>query len=76
MKTQIDLKSVLLGLVTGVGIMFTVGAGTVPKEVGRYQVAGGQLGAVIIDTKTGQAWGYTPSSTQQNRIDDTFWDAK
>jgi hypothetical protein len=76
MKIQIDLKSTLLGLVMGVGIMFTVGASTAPKEVGTYQVAGGQLGAVIIDTKTGQAWGYTPSSAIQNRIDGNFWDPK
>ena len=76
MTIQIDIKSVLLGLVAGVLTMFVLGSGTSSKEAGRYQVSGGQTGAVIVDTKTGQAWSYTPLNTTQYRTDGNFWDVK
>ncbi len=78
MKIQLEIKSVLLGLALGAGIMFVVGAGTSPNdnENGRYQISAGASTAVIVDTRTGQAWGYLPVSTTQNRSDANFWDAK
>lgn len=74
MKTQIDLKSVLCGLAVGVLAMLVIGARTSTNEVGRYQVSSASGFAVMIDTKTGQAWGYMTASL--NRNDNQFFDAK
>ncbi|MEI6195997.1 MAG: hypothetical protein WCS42_16880 [Verrucomicrobiota bacterium] len=76
MKTQIDLKSVLLGVSLGVLTMFALGAGTSPNETGRYQVSSGQTTAVIVDSKTGQAWAFSPVNTGQYRSDPEFWNVK
>jgi hypothetical protein len=57
MKTQIDLKSAVCGLVLGVLTMFVIGAGESSSiPVGRYQVAVGSISSVIVDTATGQSW--------------------
>lgn len=79
MKIQIDLKSALFGLVIGVAAMFAVGAGfsTIGNnDVGRYQISTGNSFAVMVDTKTGQAYGFGPISSAQYRNDGNFWDAK
>jgi hypothetical protein len=76
MKTQIDIKSAVFGLIFGVATMVAIGAGSSSKEAGRYQVSAGQTSAVIVDTKTGQAWSYTPQNTAQFRTDSNFWDVK
>jgi hypothetical protein len=76
MKINIDLKSAFLGLIAGAGILFTLGADKSSNEAGRYQVSTGQNMSVIIDTQTGQAWGYYPTSFAQNRNDSNFWTAK
>jgi hypothetical protein len=76
MKAQIDLKSVLCGVAIGVLAVFAIGAGTSSTDIGRYQVSAGQNANVIIDTKTGQAWGFCPQNTAQYRSDPSFWDAK
>lgn len=77
MKTTVDIKSVMVGVAIGMAAMFTLGAGTNSKEIGRYQVSAGTQGcAVIVDTTTGQAWGFQPTSTAQWRNDDDFWKAK
>jgi len=76
MKTQIDIKSVLCGVVIGVLAVFAIGAATSSNENGKYQVSAGQGCSVIIDTRTGQAWGYYPASTSQYKMDANFWDAK
>jgi len=77
MKINIDLKSALLGLAAGVLVMAAVGAGTASGEHGRYQVSGGEQGcAVMVDTRTGQAWAFQPSTTSQWKRDANFWDAK
>jgi hypothetical protein len=74
MKTQIDIKSALVGIVVGVLAVLAVGAGTSSNEVGRYQAGCGTGFAIIIDTKTGQAWGATRDTT--SRGDANFFDAK
>jgi hypothetical protein len=76
MKAQIDIKSVLCGVAIGVLAVFAMGAATSSNEIGRYQVSAGQGCSVIVDTKTGQAWGYCPANTSQYKMDATFWDVK
>jgi hypothetical protein len=76
MKTQIDLKSALLGMTAGILAMFAIGAGTSSEESGRYQVSVGTSSAIIVDTKTGQAWGYAPINTAQYRNDGSFFEPK
>jgi hypothetical protein len=76
MKTQIDIKSAALGLVLGVIGMFAIGAEPSSREVGRFQVSAGQTSAVIVDTKTGQAWSCAPQNTAQFRNDADFWSVK
>jgi hypothetical protein len=77
MKIQIDLKSVLCGVIIGVAAMFAMGADDSPSNpVGRYQIASSQNFAVVLDTTTGRAWGANFVSTAQYRNDGNFWDAK
>ncbi len=77
MKITIDSRSAALGLSVGVAAMFVMGAATSSNDTGRFQVAAGGPGfAVIIDTKTGQAWGFQPASTAQWRSDENFWREK
>ena len=77
MKIQIDLKSLLLGLVLGAGILFTVGAG-VSEPVGRYQItavntgSGGSGAAFVVDTVTGEVW----AGEMRNDKADAFWQKK
>jgi hypothetical protein len=77
MKFQIDPKSALFGLVVGVLAVFAIGAGSPSEEIGRYQIsAAAQSSAFIVDTKTGQAWGFAPVNSGQFRQDANFWEAK
>jgi hypothetical protein len=78
MKTQIDIKSALCGLVIGVAAMFAIGAGTSSNEVGRYQISSNPNFSVMVDTKTGQAWGSVcaPSSGSAIHSDGNFFEAK
>ena len=76
MKFNIDLKSSLTGLLVGIAIMLVLGAETRSSYNGRYQVSAGQGLAVIVDTQTGQAWGFGPPTTSQYRTDANFWDPK
>lgn len=64
MKTQIDLKSVLVGLVVGVLAVFAIGASSFSAQSpGRYQIVAFNAGpnmtpnGIIIDTSTGKVWG-------------------
>src|ERR1044071_1384139 len=73
MKIQIDIKSMLCGLVLGVATMFVLGASSVSSDqFGRYQVTTGQSASIIIDTATGRAWGFQPANTGQFRNDANF----
>jgi hypothetical protein len=77
MKIQIDLKSVALGLLVGVGAMFALGAdSSSPNQIGRYQISAGQSSAFIVDTTTGQSWGFEPNNTTQYRQDGNFFSIK
>ena len=76
MKAQLDIKSVLCGVAIGVLAVCAIGAGSSSNDVGRYQVSAGQSSTVIVDTKTGQAWGYCPLNTAQYRNDGSFWEPK
>jgi hypothetical protein len=40
MKTQIDIKSAIIGLLAGIVAMLAVGASSTTPAVGRYQVGG------------------------------------
>jgi len=61
MKTQIDIKSAVLGIVIGVLAMFALGAGTSGNEVDRYRVSVGASFAIMVDSKTGQGMGKSPA---------------
>ena len=77
MKMTVDIKSALLGLIVGVGVMCVVGSGTPSSEIGRYQISAGNQGcAFIVDTKSGQAWAFQPLNTAQWKNDANFWSAK
>jgi hypothetical protein len=78
MKIQIDLKSAVCGLIVGVAAMFALGADYSPSIiVGRYQVSsGGPATGIIVDTITGQAWGFQPADTSQWKNDRNFWNVK
>ena len=78
MKTQIDVKSAVCGLIVGIAAMFALGMdSSSSNELGRYQISsGGQGCAVIVDTKTGQAWSFQPSTTAQWKNDGNFFDPK
>ena len=78
MKIQIDLKSVALGLLVGIGAMFALGADSSSNQAGHYQVsaASDPNFAVIVDTQTGKAWAWSPIQTSQYRSDANFFDSK
>jgi hypothetical protein len=47
------------------------------KQIEHCQISsGGQGCAVIVDTTTGKAWAFQPSSTAQWKNDGDFWNAK
>jgi hypothetical protein len=79
MKMQIDLKSVVFGLLLGAAAMFTMGDATVGQN-GRYQIslASGAAGraAIIIDTQTGKAWSARTEFNMDKDDGDAFWSAK
>ncbi len=64
MKTEIDLKSALIGLLAGIIGMLAIGASSSSPAVGRYQVGGTASQGFVIDTVTGQVWTkFTPSGS-------------
>jgi len=81
MKTQIDLKSALCGLIIGALAMFALGASDSTGTFGgRYQIvafnaAGMEPNAMVIDTQTGKVWG---AKLNSNWRDDgaNFWNTK
>src|ERR1051326_6366708 len=61
MKKQIDIKSALIGLLTGIIAMLALGASSSSPALGRYQVGGTASQGFVVDTATGQVWTmYTP----------------
>ena len=79
MKTQIDVKSAIVGLILGAGIMFTIGAAST-SPVGRYQITAfgngtGGGAAYLVDTKTGEVWGADNHNDWAPKAD-KFWGEK
>jgi hypothetical protein len=71
-EIQIDMKSMLCGLILGVVAMFTLGAdSSSSNQVGRYQISSGAGFTDMLDTKTGQAWVYFAPA--RNRDDANFF---
>lgn len=72
MKITIDLKSALCGMIIGILAMLLSGFGTSSNPVGKYKVATGVSDgkgyAIMIDTQTGQAWGYEAKPSQMTRV--------
>jgi hypothetical protein len=82
MKTTFDVKSVMLGLLIGAGVLFATGAENAPPEqliVGRYELQacpGTPNGfAMILDTATGKVW-MGNGTVNQLRSDTDFFDPK
>lgn len=76
MKTHIELKSALCGLVIGVFAMLAIGAGMSSNETGRYQITSGGNVALVIDTQTGKVWTKCWSSSAEFKSDADFSDSK
>jgi hypothetical protein len=76
MKLTFDFKSALCGLIIGVVAMLVLGAESPSNGVGRYQTAAAPNMGIILDTKTGQAWGFGPINSTQYRNDEGFWGRK
>ena len=78
MKTQIDIKSALVGILIGILAVLAVGAATNSNQVGRYQISSGDGFSVMVDTQTGKAWGVVHAPTSNSAIRNTgnFFDAK
>lgn len=76
MKITLDLKSMLAGLVIGVGAVLLTGATGSEKEVGRYQISTGAGFGLVVDTTTGKVWGANFTSANFNAIQEGFWSAK
>ena len=64
MKTQLELKSAVIGLLAGIVGTLAIGASSSTPTVGRYQVAGTASQGLVVDTVTGQVWTqFTPSGS-------------
>jgi hypothetical protein len=75
MKTQIDIKSALVGLGLGVLITLGIAAASSPGTVGRFQIAGTGNHGLVLDTATGQVWtGFFSSSG--GKTDGDFYQPK
>jgi hypothetical protein len=58
MKTQIDIKSALVGLAFGVAVTLCIAAASGSGSVGRYQIAASNEHGLVLDTATGKVWSY------------------
>ena len=61
MNKQIDIKSVVIGILITVCVVLAMGAGrstmpTTPTVLGRFQLMAVEGQAYVIDTGTGQVW--------------------
>ena len=58
MNKQIDIKSVVIGILITVCIVLAMGAGrsTMPTVLGRFQLMAVEGQAYVIDSGTGQVW--------------------
>ena len=80
MKTQIDIKSALFGIVVGVLVMFAIGAGTSSNPVGKYKIEASAtpygLASFVVDTQTGEVWGMDIKTDWHETKADKFWGPK
>jgi hypothetical protein len=65
------------GLIIGAAAMFVLGADSTSSQAGHYQISCGSEGsAMIVNTATGQAWAFQPTTTGQWKTDGDFFPAK
>jgi len=79
MKTKMDAKSAMAGLIVGIALETTVAAVENSSEpVGCYQTAAAAGFVVILDTQTGKAWGANLAAPQPGfqTVHDGFWEKK
>lgn len=82
MKTTIDPKSVFVGLIVGIGVMFLMGFDSNTGEVGRYQISyspvmGGGAVITLVDTKTGEIWAHGAGTEGMGAPkEQNFWNKK
>jgi hypothetical protein len=75
MKTKMDAKSALCGLIVGIVAVTTMAAvENASQPVGRYQAAAASGFVVILDTQTGKAWGSTTPGVAITH--EGFWEKK
>lgn len=76
-KNTIDMKSLMAGLLLAFGAILVLGAAddnaTETGPIGRFQIAVGDSWrcALVLDTKTGEAWAYR-QRPPENPGDDSF----
>ena len=56
MKTQLDTKSIMIGLLLGIVTTMGIAASYSHGQTGRYQIMGTERYGWIVDTATGEAW--------------------
>jgi hypothetical protein len=76
MKTTIDIKSALIGLLLGVLAAVAVAAATSAGQTGRYQVAGTGNHGMVLDTATGRVWTMFFSSSGGRTDGESFYQPK
>ena len=54
-NVTIDVKSLVVGVAIGLGIMFGLGASTSVSS-GRYQITSSGIYLAVLDSETGQVW--------------------
>ena len=71
MKTKIDIKSVIIGALLTVVVIFGVAAATDEEDpIGRYQIALTDRYIIVLDSATGEMWRRYPTSPQIKQINE------
>jgi len=76
MKTKIDIKSALIGLLLGIVATVAIAAASSPSQVGRYQISGAGSFGLVLDTATGQVWTMFFSSSGGRNDGEAFYQPK
>jgi hypothetical protein len=76
MKTKIDIKSALIGLLLGIVTTFVIGAASSATTIGRFQVSGTGNFGLVLDTATGQVWNMYFDSTGGRHDGEAFFRPK
>lgn len=82
MKTSMDFRSLLIGILLALCILFLLGSAraTIPNSNARFQLAlpGEGSNALVIDTTTGQVWERHPfggdqgAKFRESKLDDAL----